>query len=265
MSSITTLNAGDSGSTSLGVINTNFSNLNTDKIEDDSADTLTNKTIDVDNNTVSNIETDNLKSTAKTGSDTKVVTGTAGSTDEIGKFNADGDLVSSGVSSTTTQPQTSSDDTTVPTSKAVWDALQAEVTTREMFVPVSAGVTNGDPYDSVVGDFAISTPDSAQSIYFNFKIPDNFNSLTSAKIVMIPDASETIQYDLDTDYGASGEAYNLNTESLSNETAGATTSQLLEVDTSGVLTSINASDYVGLKLTSDTTTLRVIGLFIKYA
>jgi len=52
MSTITTLNAADTGSVSRPVINTNFSNLNTDKVEADSVDTLTNKTINTASNTI---------------------------------------------------------------------------------------------------------------------------------------------------------------------------------------------------------------------
>lgn len=54
---------------------------------------LTTKTIDVDSNTVSNIEVDNFKSSALTGSDAKVVTGTAGTNNYTAKWNTDGDLV----------------------------------------------------------------------------------------------------------------------------------------------------------------------------
>ena len=52
---------------------------------------LTNKTIDGDDNTLSDIATASLKSV--TGSDAAVCTGTAGTTDYVAKWNGDGDLV----------------------------------------------------------------------------------------------------------------------------------------------------------------------------
>lgn len=63
------------------------------------AQTLTNKSIDADNNTLSNIETDNAKSSALTGSDTQFVTGTAGTSGNLVEWDANGDAVDSGVAS----------------------------------------------------------------------------------------------------------------------------------------------------------------------
>jgi hypothetical protein len=55
--------------------------------------TFTNKTIDAASNTLSNIDTADVASGSKTGSDTKFVTGTEGTTNQGAKWNADGDLV----------------------------------------------------------------------------------------------------------------------------------------------------------------------------
>lgn len=66
MATITTIQSSDVISTSRGTINTNFSNLNTDKIEADSVDTLTNKTFDADGtgNSITNIENADIKAAA---------------------------------------------------------------------------------------------------------------------------------------------------------------------------------------------------------
>lgn len=58
----------------------------------DGTQTLTNKTISGDLNTLSNIGTNSLKN--RTGSDNRVVTGTAGASGTVAQWNANGDLTS---------------------------------------------------------------------------------------------------------------------------------------------------------------------------
>lgn len=60
-----------------------------------SSDTLTNKTIDANGtgNSISNIETADIASGSKTGVDSDLVTGTAGTSGDLSIWNADGDLV----------------------------------------------------------------------------------------------------------------------------------------------------------------------------
>jgi hypothetical protein len=55
--------------------------------------TLTNKTIDGDVNTLQDIPYSAIKSTDRTGLDTDIVTGTKGSTNHFGVWNSDGDLI----------------------------------------------------------------------------------------------------------------------------------------------------------------------------
>lgn len=57
----------------------------------DGIQTLTNKTISGNHNTLTDIDTDSLET--RTGSDEAVVTGTAGNNGTLGQWNADGDLV----------------------------------------------------------------------------------------------------------------------------------------------------------------------------
>lgn len=263
MSTITALGANDSGSTSMGVINTNFTNLNADKIEDDSSHTLTNKTISADDNTITNLEPDNFKTAAKTGLDTSVVTGTKGDNEELAKWNADGDLVSTDVSIETSLTSTS--DVKVPTSKAVANYVTTKVSnSKSLFVPVTGGNTISSAYDTAVGDFATNTPVLGEVLYFVFRVPSNFSILTDAKMVMIPDATETIQFDIDVDYGSVGESSTTHSATVSNATAAVTSGVITEVSISSALTSLVAGDYVGIKINSDITQLRVIGLFITY-
>ena len=55
--------------------------------------TLTGKSIDGDDNTLSDIAYDSIKTTSRTGSDVKLVTGTAGVNEDLSQWNGDGDLV----------------------------------------------------------------------------------------------------------------------------------------------------------------------------
>lgn len=73
---------------------------NADAITNYSSDTktLTNKTIDGDDNTIQDLPYSSIKSTSRTGLDAKLVTGTPGSTDDCAKWDDNGDLVSSGAS-----------------------------------------------------------------------------------------------------------------------------------------------------------------------
>lgn len=78
----------------------NVSTLTNDSgfITDSSTDTLSNKTINSSVNTISNIITSNISGAALTGSDTKFVTGTEGTNNNLIQWNADGDAVDSGIS-----------------------------------------------------------------------------------------------------------------------------------------------------------------------
>ena len=94
----------------------------------DDAQVLTNKTIDGDLNTISDIATASLKSV--TGSDTSVVTGTAGTDGYVAKWNADGDLV---------------DGSAIPTGAIVGDSDAQTLTGKTLTSPIiddtDAGIT----------------------------------------------------------------------------------------------------------------------------
>jgi len=264
MATITSINAAtDSPSSSVGIINTNFSNLNSDKIEATDVRTLTNKTINADNNTITNIGTSNLKSTSKTGILTKIVTGAKGDANELAKWDSNGDLVSTDVTIETSLTSTS--DVKLPTSKAVADYITTQYSnTKTLFVPVTAGNTLSSAYDTAVGNFATNTPDNGENAFFNFRVPNNFSSLVSANVVMIPDTTETIQWDLAINYGVVGQAYTSHSATATDSTKSVTQNILTEADIASSLSGIQAGSYVGIKFTSNTTTIRIIGLYINY-
>lgn len=268
MSTINTILDGDSGSSSLGDINTNFSNLNTDKIEADDTKTLTNKSIDAANNSITNLDTDDFASSAKTGSDAKLVTGTAGDADEIAKFNADGDLVSTDIKTTATAPSSSSDDTTIPTSEAVHEAMNNTVAgANEMFIypTANSASSSSNPFNQSIDDFYLAQITSSQSVFFTFRVPSNFASLTEIHVVMIPDVSETINYDLISHYAAENEDHDTHNESDSSLSKVVEVKTIEQADVSTVFTAMAGGDYCALQFASNTSNLRVIGLYFKYA
>jgi hypothetical protein len=101
-----------------------------------------------------------------------------------------------------------------------------------------------------------------------FRIPDHFDSLVEAKIVVRPTATQAnANWDIESWYGGAGEAYNAHSESDTATTYNVTDDQLYEVDISGILTGLAAGDAGVIKITCKTDPgheAQVIGMFIKY-
>jgi hypothetical protein len=110
-----------------------------------------------------------------------------------------------------------------------------------------------------VGNWDVISINSAQSVHFVCQIPEDFETLSAAAIVMIPDATETIQYDINVSVAAAGEAYNNDDRAAANQQIAVTASQLIEIDISGQLTGLAAGDYIAIDFQSDTSDLRIIG------
>jgi hypothetical protein len=121
-----------------------------------------------------------------------------------------------------------------------------------------------------VGDFPIVlAADVNDMCFFAFKVPADYTTLTSVKISMIPAGTGTFDYTVTTDFGAAGEAYNANSDSLTADGIVSTNSQILELDVSASYTGIAANDLIGTAFTLDalgasTTQLRIIGMDVKY-
>ena len=123
---------------------------------------------------------------------------------------------------------------------------------HEFFTPLE------DP-TGTVGNWDVITINSSQAVHFSCQIPEDFEVLDAATIVMIPDATETIQWDVLVSVSAAGEAYNNDDRSALNEQLAVTASALTEADISGVLTGLAAGDYVAIDFQSDTANLRIVG------
>lgn len=262
----------DSPSTSIGDINANFTELYTNKIEATQTVALTNKTIDADLNTITDLTPTNIKTGNKTGLDTFVVTGTKGDADELAKWNSDGDLVSTDVSITTSQPSSTSLDTTIPTSKAVYDYMSAQVDVKQVYVPAlynNAAATQ-NPNSSLLSPFPYTSINATQTIYFNFAVPENYSALVSAELIMIPDATETLTFtDVTVNTIADGQVYTGTTVSTGSFTQAVTVNTMTFVElstrTNLPFTDMVAGDIVGVSVQSGTTLMRILGLLIKYS
>lgn len=223
MATITTLGASDDGATSRTTINTNFTNLNTDKIEADSSDTLTNKTIDGDDNTLSDIGTASLKT--KTGSDASVVTGTAGTSGNLAQWNADGDVVDSSVAVDTDGTLAGNSDSSIPTEKAVKTYADTKLQYGAMCVVfdfASGGVAN-QVYDAGPhADYVLNS--SADYIGYQFILPPTATGVQSATMVVtnVNGGNAAFEYDVSTTMGgaSAGDEWDQHTESASNITTG---------------------------------------------
>jgi len=117
-----------------------------------------------------------------------------------------------------------------------------------------------------IGSFNYASLGSSASTHFVFKIPDDVATIAAAAVVCIPDATETIAWDLTINGALAGEVYDTNSATVNNDTQAVTTSEIEELSiTAGISTAgVTAGDYVGVQFSSNTDTLRVIGLYVKY-
>lgn len=126
----------------------------------DSTTTFTGKTFDANGtgNSLSNVETEDLASSAKTGADTKVVTGTAGTNGNLASWNGDGDAVDSGYSVLDQDDLSSNSDSAVPTQQSV----KAYVDSRGFTFQSAQATTSGTAFDFT------SIPSTATEIVVRF-------------------------------------------------------------------------------------------------
>jgi len=136
----------------------------------------------------------------------------------------------------------------------------ATVVTREFFIYPTL---RQQQLSGTLGNFSTAIASSVQSFAFNFKVPDDFSALTECKCVVIPDTTETLLWDITTDFGKVGELYTTNSDSNSDSLA-VTVNVITELPCDASLSGIEAGDYVGMIFNSDTSDIRTIGLLFKY-
>ena len=142
------------------------------------------------------------------------------------------------------------------------DAGHSHTLTRDLFI-----LPTQDAHDAILDDWPHNTAGAANEVAFIWHVPAGWAAINSINIVMIPDATETIQADIDVSVAALGEDYNADTRQSLNETLAVTVSDITEWDISGIGTlfdGIAAGDYVAIRFQSDTDTLRILGLRVSY-
>ncbi len=118
--------------------------------------------------------------------------------------------------------------------------------------------------DSNVGAYPVVNLDSTEQCFFAFNIPTDFNAISTIAIVVIPDATETIQWDLSTDYGSVGQNSDDNAGDFEDNTQDVTAFKITELPIVNGFENIKAGDYGSVLFASDTTQIRVFGLRIRY-
>ena len=124
--------------------------------------------------------------------------------------------------------------------------------TREKFIPAVSGYTNGTPGNYRYYGIVNLADGADQQIYTVFKVPDDFVSYTSLKLIwMSVAAAGTMRWGFDVRYGASGEANDTYTESGQNgetATGGANIINVQEPFDPVALTGLAKGNYVGLMM-----------------
>ncbi len=112
--------------------------------------------------------------------------------------------------------------------------------------------------------FVYTRASSADEIYFQFRIPDNFASVVSVKMWIYPDTTETLQWDRYLTVAGIGESATLADTAL-NETLSVTISEVIALDmTAGYVGQIVAGDMTNLVMASDDSYIQILGLEFIY-
>ncbi len=135
---------------------------------------------------------------------------------------------------------------------------------RELWVPCTAG-TQGP---GATGDFVTFLLGALNNkAYMTFQVPTGFASIVAAEVIVIPTVTEAnSNWDIDTDYGAEGEAYNIHSEADAARVYNTVANQLFAIDISGELSAIVAGDYVGVRINLGDAAdiVYIIGLRFRY-
>lgn len=133
---------------------------------------------------------------------------------------------------------------------AIWNAEVVDnlgfLHDREVSVWVPYVDTSGST--TTIGSLPVARLSNlgADWVKFSFPMPDDFDTLVGLDVVLVSSATTTLEYDLESDYGAEGEGYDNHSESLLNQTVVAIADEVALVDASEVFSNLAAGDECGL-------------------
>lgn len=125
---------------------------------------------------------------------------------------------------------------------------------------------NATDYVANSGDYRVRSVGATGTFRFTFSIPFDYTTLISVELIGFPGANGTTQsFTLNSDYGAIGEQYNVNSESNS-ITKTFTNGELMALDLSSVFSALSANDFCGVQVTHNSigTSIDYIGILLKY-
>jgi hypothetical protein len=135
--------------------------------------------------------------------------------------------------------------------------------TKEFFIPATGGTAVGT--SSHYTGYLLNGLNEYAEI--DFMAPHDFVSIVEAVIVTIPQATQAAaNWNTSSVYAANGENYATHSGAAT-DTYNVTLNVMFEVDISGLLAALSASDYVGINITEKTAghNVLVLGIRFKYA
>ncbi len=142
----------------------------------------------------------------------------------------------------------------------------ANLLTKEFFTPAT-GTSTGVASASTGRYAAVLLNASGEDAYTTFTIPDDFNAMVEAVVIVAPAATQAAaNWDIYSTYNAIGEDDSGTLESDLASTYNVTNDELFEVDISGVLSALAKGDVVGIFFRQSTAghNVDVLGVRFKY-
>ena len=178
------------------------------------------------------------------------------------KVSADGSIdTHSDVDTSTTAP-VNNETLSWSSSSEKWIPRTSPVESRHIFLSTPT-YTTGSQSISALASVPVTELTSGELATFSVQIPSDMSAISSVNFIVFPDTTETIQADFLSDRVSLGGSSS--SAAASNQTLAVTVNDLTEWNVpSSLYTVITAGDVVAFRITSDTSTIRVVGLEINY-